>query len=306
MTVFAMVTTERSKAYTEHALRTFYDSTPFGGSDAFLLIDNDASYDLPADLQNPALELRRNAQPLGFAANANVAIREALSRKSDLVFLNNDLIFVPDWYKQFEQDLEAVLVPYSNKELHYTVVDAASNDTFTFGVDVELEDYLQHEKCRPALAAAHHQRSLSSTPFLEVVCAAFFAVRLPLPVMTTLGGFDLRYGIGGAEDYDYCLRAHLAGFHVRVAQHAYLLHFGSRSIGTANEPVRKARETFFLAEFAGKWGERLRDLVFTDDPQIIEHLQLPRYDYQREGFRRVVEAFLPPAVPKLSMPIATI
>ena len=48
--LFGMVTTAASRHYTPLALRSFFTHTPLSEDDRFILIDNDADFELPADV----------------------------------------------------------------------------------------------------------------------------------------------------------------------------------------------------------------------------------------------------------------
>ena len=97
MNVSGMVTTRPSHAYTACALASFFQTTPFGADDRFVLIDNDGTYGPPPDAW-PQVTYLANPVPYGFAANVNQVLRLARACGADLFFLNNDLIFTPGWF----------------------------------------------------------------------------------------------------------------------------------------------------------------------------------------------------------------
>lgn len=282
MTVFAMVTTERSRRYTEFALQSFFAATPLSPSDRFVLIDNDSTYTIPSSVSPLPIEIIRNARPRSFAENANAAAGLAIGAKTDLFFLNNDIIFSPRWYAPvIEAPQNALLVPLSNREIQYTL-PRSDGAAFSLSMTMELESYLGHEQEFVQISERHRAEASKAVPFLRVLCAPFYAVRIPLGALETIGAFDTRYGVGGAEDYDYCLRAHLADFSVCYLQRSYLLHFGGRSIQA------QSGEPDFIRTFREKWGSRLTRVVFDDDTAALEEERIPRYDYQKDGFARLV------------------
>ena len=98
----------------------------------------------------------------------------------------------------------------------------------------------------------------------------FFCVRIPQQVAQAVGNFDERFGKAGGEDYDYCLRAYLAGFSVQFALRSYLLHFGGKSTysGAESDVEQTAREEKFRSEFRQKWGDGLADLILREQQNV--------------------------------------
>jgi GT2 family glycosyltransferase len=289
MAVFAMVTTKKSASYTVWALRTFFAHTPLTNDDRFILIDNDGGYELPADCALFPVELLVNKKPLSFAANVNQMAQQALDLNTALYFLNNDVIFSRDWIVDFLAPLDVALVPISNREVQYTLPRVDSTVPFTCPMRMELEDYLGHEREFDRIAEIHRERSALVSRYLPVLCAPFFVVKLPPAVLSRLGAFDLRFGVGGGEDYDYCLRTHLAGFSVAFVQRSFVLHFGAKSISVASGADV---EPFFVTEFRNKWGDRATKMIFDDRPGVLEELGIRRDDFQRQGFTSVIDQLI--------------
>lgn len=255
MNLFGMTSTRSSRAYTQYALTSFFKHTPFDSRCRFVLIDNDNTGELHPDF--PQVEIQRNSVPLGFAENSNYFIREARKLKADLYLLNNDLIFTDGWSEALEHSDNAITSPVSNREMPY------SSDVFTAKVAMELSDYLGNEAGFEKVVEVHRERN---SEYRRVMIVPFFCPRIPYRVLTEVGEFDTSFGRGGAEDYDYCLRANLAGFKVEYAFKAYLLHFGGKSSwsGAETRESQLAREGLFRKVFSEKWGETLAKLCLED------------------------------------------
>src|SRR5260221_8752736 len=79
----------------------------------------------------------------------------------------------------------------------------------------------------PAFARKRHEahRGLS----LETPRAVGFCLLLARAVLERIGGLDERYGSGNFEDDDFCIRARIAGFRIRIAQDVFVHHTGSQT-----------------------------------------------------------------------------
>ena len=285
MSLFGMVTTKYSAPYTEHALASFFKNTPFSPDrDAFLLIDNDNCYVIDRP-RFPHVQLLQNTTPKGFAENANLAVREALSRNQNLYFLNNDLIFSEHWLDPILLSPHAIISPLSNRELQY------SSEALNLTVAMELSDYLGRESIF-ALIAKSHQQTQKGT--LNVLAVPFFCVHLPLIALERVGLFDVSFGKGGAEDYDYCLRAHLAGISVQYALSSYVLHFGGKSSwsGAESRDEQLAREKLFFDRFEEKWGATLKGILLREE--IVGNLtEQQQRSVQSGDYQAVIKQLAP-------------
>jgi hypothetical protein len=260
--LFAMVTTLASREYTTYALQTFFETTPLRDSDTVVLISNDdpnAAALVPSNARG--LRLIINPSPQGFAANANQMIAQALATRSDLFFMNNDIIFADDWLIPLLGHDRTILSPVSNREVQYAgsaVVVSSQHvaTTMVLKAPMELSEYLASPRMFQALAEAHRK---TGSGYLPLLVFPFFCVKLPLPVLETVGKFDEIFGRAGGEDYDYALRAWLAGFDVKLALGSYVLHFWGKSTWTAGSglPQPPSYDTSFLQRFEEKWGSSL-------------------------------------------------
>ena len=94
----------------------------------------------------------------------------------------------------------------------------------------------------------------------------FFAIKIPIKIIDAIGKFDEKFGVAGAEDYDYCLRAYLSGFECKFALSSYLFHFGGKSTWSGCEKfeAQVEREKYFKEYFIQKWGMALHDTILTE------------------------------------------
>jgi hypothetical protein len=166
MNVFGMVTTGPAHAYTPYALASFFETTPFGADDRFVLIDNDGSYRPPPDGW-PQVTYLANPVPAGFAANVNQVLRLARACGAGLFFLNNDLIFTPGWLEPLQVREPALLSPVSNFQFPVRVSD------WWCGPLLDLADYLGHEDQLRALVRAHGERHLVVTHIFGGLAVTF-------------------------------------------------------------------------------------------------------------------------------------
>lgn len=269
--LFAMVTTRSSRDYTPHAVRTFFETTPLRPVDRLVLISNDDP-DAAEELRGyPQCEVRLNPEPRGFAANANRCIDEALARGADLFFMNNDIIFSDEWLPPLLGADDAILVPLSNREVGYaaSVVVMQTKHvagTLVLQAPMELRQYLQAPRMFEAIVEMHRRGGYGSNSLIVI---PFYCVRLPLPILQAVGKFDERFGRAGGEDYDYALRAWLAGFELKLVLGSYLLHFWGKSTIYAKDSGPTTYDRGFLQIFKDKWGVPLYRFVLEESTDII-------------------------------------
>jgi hypothetical protein len=273
--LFAMVTTVTSRDYTPYALKTFFEATPLRSEDTVVLISNDdsAAHDLIPPPHVLRTELIMNSKPMSFAANANAMIDRALATGSDLFFMNNDIIYADEWLVPLVGHDQAILSPVSNREVQYVgsaVVVSSQHvaTTMVLKAPMELSQYLESPRMFQAVAEAHRK---TASGYLPLLVFPFFCVKIPLPILETLGRFDETFGRAGAEDYDYALRAWLAGFEVKVALGSYLLHFWGKSTWTAQgiPSAPASYDTSFLEKFEAKWGTSLYRYIFLENDSEV-------------------------------------
>lgn len=265
--LIGMISTAASLPYTTLALRSLFQFTELKEGDEIVVIDNDGSGEELAEMHHPRVRRIVPEKPLGFAENGNIFMREALASQRDLVFANNDLVFSPNWLEVLASCDDAISIPATNREVSYALAVAMPREDnepqlFTLSMTMEREDMRNKYYAFQAIAEFHASRMM---PNRKVLVLPFACVRIPLSVIRTIGGFDSSFGRAGAEDYDYCLRAHLAGIPVVFAERQLILHFGGRSSwGVERTDEQEAREELFRRRFREKWGEGLSALILRE------------------------------------------
>jgi hypothetical protein len=255
VTYFGMVTTAKSARYTGPALESFFRFTELGADDRFFLIDNDGGYAPPAELK---LDYIANSAPMSFAANVNQTIARALPANADVVFLNNDIIFSPDWLPPLKARDDAILVPLCNQNVQY------EHGGLVLKPAMDIEEYAAHEDDYLAMVAAH-RADAAMRGMRHSLLIPLFCFRLPHRIMSVLGPFDEGFGTGGGEDIDYRVRAHVAGLQVLIAAESYVLHFGGKSTWRSGEvdPDTKERDNQYRRRLIEKWGLDVAALFLT-------------------------------------------
>lgn len=252
-----MVTTRNSAAYTLPALDSFFRRTELKPDDRFFLIDNDGDFAVPERFAR--VEVIRPARPRSFAANVNDVLRRAGEARTDLAFLNNDIIFTPDWWPPLTVRDDALTLPTCNQNFQYAIEDFALRASLT------LDDYDGRERHLLAAVDFHRGRMLPGALFDELR-VNFYCFRLPPAVYDRVGLFDEAYGPGGAEDCDYNLRVRLAGFPVLFVGASYVLHFVGKSTWQNETPEQlRARHEKYMKRFREKWGDDLAALFVVDE-----------------------------------------
>jgi len=282
--VFAMVTTRHSNNYTDYALASLIRHTSLQTDDEVILTDNDRAYPgLPEECRS-RVRVLLNEQPRSFAANVNQMMDYAGQRRADILFLNNDLIFPPNWFEPLRPTGPFLLSPVSNGEVAYREGD------FHCKHGMELQDYMGMEHCFHEIARKHQQQNRGYRCVLKF---GFFAVKIPYEVYSVVGHMDESFGVGGGEDTDYCIRCHKLGFELRYAMSSYLLHFIGKSTwrGAESSEETAARDRVYSERFKKKWGRVLFALMIKDDisglpPELRGHLE-------KGDFRGLIEQLRP-------------
>jgi GT2 family glycosyltransferase len=282
MTIFGFVTTRSSHDYTDVALESFFRFTPVSPEDEVVLIDNDNSYPR-ADLWSSRCTILINQKPRGFSANGNVLLRRSLERHTDLIYANNDIFFTKGWYCDRIKETPVLISPLSNQQVQYatSVSIPATNelkDLFLTGGTMRRDQYVNNPWIFEYIAAVHQRTTADLLWRLMVV--PFFCIKIPLEIATKLGGFDEQFGRGGGEDYDYCLRAYLAGYEVNYALQSYIFHFGGKSSWSSHDDANsleaqqseaeRERVIHFKSYFASKWGEDLLEVILHEKYDLLK------------------------------------
>lgn len=170
-----------------------YTSVPYE-----LIVVNDGSKKETSDFLRSlqGIVLIENKKSQGWCKAINQGIEKATGEF--VVFSNNDVVVTPNWgrgmLKHFEIDSSlGVLGPTSSSVNGFQHIDYNRE-----GVDFQYSDALM-----------------------------FFFTMVRKEVVDKIGGLDERFGIGGQDDTDYCIRANKADFKVGIARNVFVYHYGS-------------------------------------------------------------------------------
>lgn len=102
----------------------------------------------------------------------------------------------------------------------------------------------------------------------NVLIGFFMCIRRS--VIEQIGLLDERFGVGGADDFDYSTRIKEAGYELKIARDVYIHHSGSKSF----LPLlgQEGYDKFWKeknVEFENKWGKGKVDSLFKQDLHIV-------------------------------------
>jgi N-acetylglucosaminyl-diphospho-decaprenol L-rhamnosyltransferase len=217
-----------------------------------LLVDNDGNTALAQMAKGwSGTRVIRTAQPLGFAAANNFALRFVDPAADAVCFLNQDTISAAGWLDACVQLLRAdarlgAVVPltytYDGKELDAAFKDCASTAN-------GLLD---------ALSAGQ-----PLAPLYEVSVAPAAAMVVKTAAIQAAGAFDPVFG-SYYEDYDLCRRLRGAGYAIGIATAACIQHFGGSAACDAAARSRRGRQIVrnrVLHEIRSAGADRGRALI---------------------------------------------
>lgn len=168
----------------------------------------------PALAVLPSLRVVRNERNLGFAGGVNRGIRAASG--SEIVLLNNDTLVAPGWLRELRGALSS--------GPRVGLVGATSNYVGG-GQQIEV-DYARPEESE-AFGARWSERFAGRYQPMTMLTGLCLLVKRE--VFDVIGLFDERFLVGNFEDNDFCLRARLANYDLRLAVGSFVHHYGSRT-----------------------------------------------------------------------------
>ncbi len=238
--------------HTRRCLESIERHTP--ESHEVILVDNGSGPETAKYLRDyaatkPGVRLITNAENRGFSAGNNQGL--AVARGEFVMLLNNDTVVTEGWLTRmlavFERHPETGIVgPVSNRVAGPQLVSP---------VDYTDLDGL------PAFAAKWSREHAGRSEKLSRVIG--FCLLARRAVIDRIGGLDERFGSGNFEDDDFCLRAGVAGFEIRIARDSFVHHVGGQTFQGAGidytASMRRNWEVFrkkwaLPAEFPGEKG----------------------------------------------------
>ena len=250
-----MVTLKSSDFYTSYALKSFFKNTDFGIDDEFLLINND-KYELKKYSIYEKINTIENKKPLSFAQNVNQAIKLAINKKKDLIFLNNDIIFTENWFHPLKSNNSNISIPVNNQLFQYQ----SNCGNLRLKVTMKLEEFEENYHLLNDIIQTHKKKYKSDQKF-QTLLMPFFCFKIPFKILSDIGYFDESF-IDGGEDIDYRIRCAIKGYEVNFLIDSYLLHFHGKSTWDGNETSNqtKKRNEVYTKAFLKKWKQELTQI----------------------------------------------
>lgn len=178
----------------------------------------------PADVT-----LIRNGENTGFIVAANQGLRA--STAPYICILNNDTIPGPGWLER--------MIAFARDHRDVGLINPQCDGHGDRPID-------EHAR----LLAAEQGR------YMEMNQCHGFCMLFTRELFEKVGYLDEAYGIGGYDDTDYSMRAHVAGYRCVAIRDAYVyhrLHGSFDRSGDRENWVRRNREIYYR-----KWGKHLR------------------------------------------------
>lgn len=184
-----------------------------------IVVDNGSTDGTVAYLQalaavHPNLKLVLNRINRGFAAGCNQGI--AVAGGDYVLLLNNDTVVSDGWLDGLlavaAQNGVGLVGPRTNSIIGPQIVENTGYDARTLeGFDSYAQTWRE----------THRGQAWDTSRVIG------FCMLIARDVIERIGGLDTNFGTGNFEDDDYCLRAMLAGFKIRIANEVFIHHFGS-------------------------------------------------------------------------------
>jgi len=168
-----------------------------------------------------------NPSNLGFAKANNQGM--GIADGEYVVFLNNDVVLTEGWLERMiscaESDPAAGIVgPVTNHAVGEQVVDKS--------IEFNEQD-INRFACMQLLKNAGY--------WFETHRIIGFCMLMKREVIENVGMLDERFGPGGYEDYDFCLRVKQAGYKILVASDVFIYHIGGEGYKKNNLDYDKLR-----------------------------------------------------------------
>ena len=253
--IFAMVTLKSSDFYTSYALKSFFKNTNLGINDEFLLINNDK-----CELKKYSIYEKINAiennEPLSFGKNVNQAIKLAIKKKKDLIFLNNDIIFTENWFLPLKSNNSSISIPANNQLFQYQ----SDCGNLRLNVTMRIEEFKENYHLLNDIVRTHKRKYIPDQKF-QTLLMPFFCFKIPFKILSDIGYFDESF-VDGGEDIDYRIRCAIKGYEVNFLIDSYLLHFHGKSTWDGNETPNqtKQRNEAYTKAFLKKWKQELTQI----------------------------------------------
>jgi GT2 family glycosyltransferase len=215
------------------------------GPREIIVVDNatdDGSTDFLAKEKD--VRVLRSPKNIFFAGGCNAGIR--LARGAYVVLLNADTVVTPGWLELMVRRLKrdrtfGAAGPYTNRAAGRQRVEKPGYKALS-GLDAFARRWTKS-----------HEGGRLDVPRLDGFCLV-----LKREVLQAVGLLDERFGPGGYEDYDLCLRMRQAGYRLVLAEEVYVHHHGGKGYRHTDYDAHRARNREIFVE---KWCARSLDFL---------------------------------------------
>jgi GT2 family glycosyltransferase len=203
--------------------------------DSIIVVVNDSPED--ADLEKALTEavdelspivpcrLIRNERNLGFVRSVNVAARQSINARHDVLLLNSDTIVFPGALREMRK--VALCDPLIG------FVSPRTNNASFCSFPPQKEFW----HLDPAEAFASFRELCGYLPEFHLAPTAVgFCLFIKREVLVEFGLFDEIYGQGYNEENDLIMRANRCGYRAAIANHAFVYHIGEASFSASSTP----------------------------------------------------------------------
>ncbi len=207
-----------------------------------------------------------NSKNRGFAAGNNQGL--TIARGDYFLLLNNDTLVTPGWL----QGLLDVFQRFPNTGIAGPMSNCVAG--------LQLIPSARYRDSEEMEAFAAYWRYMYRRQTIVVESVIGFCMLLRRAVVEAIGGLDEIFGKGNFEDNDFCLRARLKGFEVRIAKDVFIHHQGSLTFSSEKIDYSRAMKRNWEL-FKAKWGlpphTQLGDAAVQIDPEksARQYVQLP-------------------------------
>ncbi len=236
--VSIIILTRNNLEYTQKCLESIRKYTP--EAHEVIVVDNGSTDGTVEYLESQSdVKLVKNGFNLGFALGNNRGLLEAGGNY--VIFLNNDVVVTEGWLRKLiacaESDPSVGIVgPRSNYVAGHQLVK-----NVPYGEDMEaMQEF------------ARSWSEENSGNWEEVLRVIGFCMLVKREVIEKIGGFDPQFGLGNFEDDDFCIRARIAGFRIKIAHDVFVHHFGSKTFQSEQIDYRELMLSNW-EKFKRKW-----------------------------------------------------
>jgi GT2 family glycosyltransferase len=193
------------------------------------------------------VKLIENERNNYFAGGNNQGIRAA--RGKFVLLLNADTLVGPGWLER--------LLACAEREAAIGVVGPYTNGA----VGHQWVREPRYRSPEQVFGFARRWAKEHEGRWKDVHRVIGFCFLIKREVLRKVGLLDERFGPGGYEDYDYCIRARHAGYKVALAEDVFLHHFGGRGyVGMDYDGLRKGNREILVRKWCGFAIEALDEL----------------------------------------------